>query len=85
MAKSQNTNINGEKFQKKILENGLVWMAAFMLLVGAVMYIPSVVYVSSSVGDRELPIYCVETDKKQVSLSFDAAWGNDIVWQYHLS
>lgn len=26
--------------------------------------------------DRKLPIYCVETDKKQVAISFDAAWGN---------
>lgn len=32
---------------------------------------------SNRVGDRELPIYCVETDKKQVALSFDAAWGNE--------
>ena len=28
-------------------------------------------------GDRKLPIYCVETDKKQIAISFDAAWGND--------
>ncbi len=28
-------------------------------------------------SDRLLPIYCVETDKKQVAISFDAAWGND--------
>ena len=28
-------------------------------------------------GERKLPIYCVETDKKQVAISFDAAWGND--------
>ncbi len=27
--------------------------------------------------NRKLPIYCVETEKKQVALSFDAAWGND--------
>ena len=27
-------------------------------------------------SDRLLPIYCVETDKKQVAISFDAAWGN---------
>lgn len=27
--------------------------------------------------ERKLPIYCVETEKKQVALSFDAAWGND--------
>ena len=28
-------------------------------------------------GKRLLPIYCVETDKKQIAISFDAAWGND--------
>ena len=28
-------------------------------------------------NERKLPIYCVETDKKQVAISFDAAWGND--------
>lgn len=28
-------------------------------------------------SDRLLPIYCVETDKKQLAISFDAAWGND--------
>ncbi len=26
---------------------------------------------------RELPIYCVKTDEKKASLSFDAAWGNE--------
>ncbi|MBQ3057465.1 MAG: hypothetical protein IJD00_00770 [Clostridia bacterium] len=26
--------------------------------------------------NRKLPIYCVKTDKKQVAISFDAAWGN---------
>ncbi len=25
--------------------------------------------------ERKLPIYCVDTDKKQISISFDAAWG----------
>ncbi|HIX24074.1 MAG TPA: polysaccharide deacetylase family protein [Candidatus Lachnoclostridium avicola] len=28
-------------------------------------------------GKRQLPIYCVQTDKPQVALSFDAAWGNE--------
>ena len=28
-------------------------------------------------NQRLLPIYCVETDKKQVAISFDAAWGNE--------
>ena len=29
----------------------------------------------TTVGGRELPVYCVETDEKVVSISFDAAWG----------
>ena len=28
-------------------------------------------------GNRKLPIYSVETDKKRIAISFDAAWGND--------
>lgn len=28
-------------------------------------------------NDRKLPIYCVETEKKRIAISFDAAWGND--------
>lgn len=31
----------------------------------------------TTVGDRELPVYCVETEEKVVAISFDAAWGND--------
>lgn len=27
--------------------------------------------------ERDIPVYCVETDKKEVSISFDAAWGNE--------
>ena len=27
-------------------------------------------------GNKLLPIYCVETEKKQIAISFDAAWGN---------
>ena len=29
------------------------------------------------VGDRKLPIYCVDTSEKKIALSFDAAWGNE--------
>jgi len=28
-------------------------------------------------SNKLLPIYCVETEKKQIAISFDAAWGND--------
>ena len=32
---------------------------------------------SAVIENRKLPIYCVSTEKPQVSISFDAAWGND--------
>lgn len=48
-----------------------------LLLAGAVFYLPGAVSVSSNVNGRDLPIYCVQTDKPQIALSFDAAWGNE--------
>ncbi len=33
-------------------------------------------YVSSASATKKLPIYSVETDKKQVAITFDAAWTN---------
>ncbi|MDO5123905.1 MAG: polysaccharide deacetylase family protein [Eubacteriales bacterium] len=33
--------------------------------------------VETAAEPRDIPIYCVETDKKQVAISFDAAWGNE--------
>ncbi len=52
------------------------------LTVAACVILAAVFAVVCSVGvyansNRKLPIYCVETEKKQVALSFDAAWGND--------
>lgn len=32
---------------------------------------------NNTVGDRELPIYCVDTTEPKIALSFDAAWGNE--------
>ena len=48
-----------------------------VLIIGAFVYLPGVVSVSSSVNGRDLPIYCVQTDKPQIALTFDAAWGNE--------
>lgn len=31
----------------------------------------------AAAAERQLPIYCVERDQKMVSVSFDAAWGNE--------
>lgn len=33
--------------------------------------------VSASATNRVIPIYCVDTQEKVVSISFDAAWGNE--------
>ena len=52
-------------------------LVSVALIQGIARFLPESITVSSSVGGRELPIYCVETDKKQVALSFDAAWGNE--------
>lgn len=32
---------------------------------------------ATSAAKRDLPIYCVQTDEKVLSISFDAAWGNE--------
>lgn len=51
-------------------------LATVALIQGIIRFVPDTITVSNSVDGRELPIYCVETDKKQIALSFDAAWGN---------
>ena len=33
--------------------------------------------VTTAAPERQLPIYCVQRDQKMVSLTFDAAWGNE--------
>ena len=51
-----------------------------MLGIAAVLAVAGITVGSVSAfanNDRKLPIYCVETDKKQIAISFDAAWGND--------
>ena len=47
------------------------------IVVAAVAITSTVGVVQTASTEREIPIYCVETDKKQVALSFDAAWGNE--------
>ena len=51
-------------------------LATVALVQGISKVLPDSITVSNTVNGRELPIYCVETEKPQVALSFDAAWGN---------
>ena len=51
------------------------------IMLAICVIIATVLLVTGSVGivasqNRKLPIYCVKTDKKQIAISFDAAWGN---------
>lgn len=68
--------------QPPYLHTTKIKLAALILcvcvaLTGAVFYLPGVVSVSTNVNGRDLPIYCVKTDKPQIALTFDAAWGNE--------
>lgn len=47
------------------------------ILAGTIAITSTVKAVQTANTPREIPIYCVDTDKKQVALSFDAAWGNE--------
>ena len=48
---------------------------AAVAAMAAVTNLPSAI--SASATTRQLPIYCVDRDQKMVSISFDAAWGNE--------
>ena len=48
------------------------------LLAAAVMFgAVNAPAVMASATQRQLPIYCVQRDQKMISISFDAAWGNE--------
>lgn len=69
------------------------WTAAVCLCLAAAMFyiVNYPAAVGASATTRQLPIYCVQRDQKLVSISFDAAWGNEdtqqlinILDQYHV-
>ena len=55
--------------------NGILVMALFVCLMMVSYRATGSLLASATVGDRELPIYCVDTTENKVALSFDAAWG----------
>ena len=81
------------KLKHRLSENALFWMAIIFLAIGTSLTFyqqGNLALTASSMrifqaegtashlsGKRQLPIYCVQTDKPQVALSFDAAWGNE--------
>lgn len=63
---------------KEIKRETKVALQSLVLFLGLLMAVhlgDTAVAVSSTYGDRELPIYSVKTNEKKISISFDAAWG----------
>ncbi len=52
-----------------------------LVIVGSCRYASKYVSVSENTTGNELPICSVETDKKEVALTFDATWGNKDIQQ----
>ncbi len=75
------SNPNPEK--TPLLKRSILWLCVLLIVVGATYAYEKDIYMNgfealtASTTTKELPIYCVETDKKQVAISFDAAWGNE--------
>lgn len=73
-------DLSDEKLKKVkgfLEKRGFVIFAMLLLIAGAMVYIPQNIAVTTNGSTKKLPIYCVDTDKPQISLSFDAAWGNE--------
>lgn len=63
---------------KSSIKSALPLTALALLAVSSILFYPSEKHVSvNSPVYREIPIYSVKRDDKKVSLSFDAAWGNE--------
>lgn len=55
-----------------------ITLACFAIMaVASLISSDALAQVSYTVGNKELPIYCVDTQEKKIALSFDAAWGNE--------
>ena len=61
-----------------LLKKKTLTVLACLLAAGGMLWaVNSPLVVGASATTRELPIYCVQRDQKMVSISFDAAWGNE--------
>lgn len=62
-----------ESRNKALMAFWFVALFVCLLVIGGLA--DRAIEVSSTYGDRELPIYSVGTQEKKISISFDAAWG----------
>lgn len=54
----------------------LTLLVLFLSLLVVLPYGSQILTASQQTTDRKLPVYCVQTDQKQISLTFDAAWND---------
>lgn len=68
-----------DKLKEHLKKHGKRYSAIALVLVIALIFgvVNSPAVVGVSAAKRDLPIYCVQRDDKCVSLTFDAAWGNE--------
>ena len=59
----------------------VVWFINSDSIQPAREFIQNNIYVWSETQEEKLPIYCVDTKKKQIALTFDTAWGNEDIPQ----
>ena len=60
--------------QRKV---AVAFVSTLLCVGGAVALNETEIISTMAKADRKLPIYCVGTDEKKISISFDAAWGAD--------
>ena len=61
-----------------LLKRKILSLVLCLLCAVAMFYVVShPAVIGAAATTRQLPIYCVQRDQKVVSLSFDAAWGNE--------
>lgn len=78
MMKLLNILRNLTKDIKKETRVGIQSLVLFLCILMAIHLGDTAIAVNSTYGDKELPIYSVNTDEKKISISFDAAWGDVI-------
>lgn len=52
-------------------------LSLFVLAISCISIGAGLAATGGSTSSKQLPIYCVDTDKPYISISFDAAWGNE--------
>ena len=67
------------KTVSKAAQGGRLMSAAGLVLAVVLIFwtVNNPAIVGAAATTRQLPVYCVQRDDKVVSLSFDAAWGNE--------